>query len=115
MAESPLGRIGARRISAAQFAAAPGTNSRSKRTRTFEPIGTGSPVFTRETIQNIIPPSNARAFKVVRMMGGKYTRPDNPLGLGTEGPFSMSDWDAISSDLFGDSDLDITKVIFDVS
>lgn len=103
-----------RRISNAQFQ--PKRRSSSavirNRTRIFTPSGGGD--FTLEELGRIIPPRNARGFKIVRPMGGRYIRNDNPQGLGTEGPFTMDQWPTEEDDLSAFEGLEITRVIFDV-
>lgn len=114
MAQNPLDRVGMRRIdpSLLQQGRLKASQSRSRRTITIEPPGGGT--FTADELGRIIIPANARGFKVIRMIGGRYVRADNPQGLGTEGPFSMSDFPSEDDDLSFMEDQQVTKVIFDV-
>lgn len=115
MAEDPLRRIGARRISPQQFNVGGSRARISPSRRTIHVTPSEGGTFTANELGNIVPPFNARGFKVVRMVGGRYIRADNPSGLATEGPFSMSDWPSEEDDLSFAEEQQITKVIFDVS
>lgn len=66
--------------------------------------------FDEQSLAEVVPPRNAVAFKIVRRDPG-YVRPNNPLGLMTEGPFSI---DVDLSDLVGDRAGEIAKIVYDI-
>lgn len=83
-------------------------NSRTGRVRYVVPQ-TGV-WFDTQSLAEVVPPANAVAFKIVRRDQG-YVRDNNPLGLMSEGPFSM-DTDLV--DLIGDRAGEVAKIVYDI-